>query len=146
MQTDQQKLKFLLNMSLVQASVARSFDLGLGNGIGFNDFLVLYHLNQAADKKLRRIDLAEKISLTPSGVARMLKPMEKIGLVAKEESASDGRVSYVKLAPGGERLLLEAMERAEMISDNFLLSTDISDKKDISEVLKLFRINPDLFC
>lgn len=57
---------------------------------------------------MRRIDLAEKVGLSASGVTRMLLPMEKIGLICKEEGARDARVSLVRLSDAGLRVLAEA--------------------------------------
>ncbi|MFA6908459.1 MAG: MarR family transcriptional regulator [Patescibacteria group bacterium] len=141
MKTISKQLKFFLNVATIYARIARSFDTGLVGGIGFNDFVILYHLSLAPEQKMRRIDLAEKVSLTASGVTRMLLPMEKIGLVKREESIHDKRVSYVKLASGGKRILEEAMERAEMKCEEFLPSTDIKKLKDISEIISLFTFN-----
>lgn len=135
------ELQFFLNLAMVQSKVIWAFDRGLGHGLGFNDFVILYHLSIAQDQKMRRVDLAEKVSLTASGVTRMLLPMEKIGLVKREESKLDGRVSYVKLAPGGKQLFEEAIERAEMISEEFLPSMDSKGMKHISEIFSLFPIH-----
>ena len=109
-------LNFFLQLAKVQAVMSRRFDGRLGGGLGFNDFMILYHLSQAEDEKLRRVDLAEKIGLTASGVTRLLAPMEKIGLIRREAHAQDARVSYVMLAPGGKRLLGERLEKAEMLA------------------------------
>lgn len=107
-------LKFFLNLTTVQSKVAKKFDSVLSvHGIGLNDFMILFHLNSAYDQKLRRIDLAEKIGLTASGVTRMLVPMEKIGLVTREANERDARVSYVKLTKSGQRVLTEALNSAE---------------------------------
>jgi DNA-binding MarR family transcriptional regulator len=62
---------------------------------------------------MRRVDLADTIGLTASGITRLLLPMEKIGLVRREAHDGDARVSYVALAPGGEQKLSEALSRAE---------------------------------
>jgi DNA-binding MarR family transcriptional regulator len=132
------QLKFFINLSAVHSKVAQSFDRGLGNGVGFNDFIVLYHLNKAEGQVMRRIDLAEKMSMSASGITRMLLPMEKLGLITRENSEHDGRVSYVKLASGGKRLFEEAIEKAEMKSEDFLPTTDIETMKDISEIFNLF--------
>ncbi len=135
------QLKFLINLTAAHSKVVQSFDRGLGNGVGFNDFIILYHLSGAEDQKMRRIDLAEKMSLSASGITRLLLPMEKLGLIKREESDHDGRVSYVKLASGGKKLFGEAIEKAEMRSEDFLPSTDIKNMKDLSEVLSLFSLN-----
>ncbi len=128
------QLKFFLRLARVQAIVARSFDRSLGVGIGFTDFVILYYLSEAPDEKMRRIDLAEKVALSASGITRLLLPMEKIGLVKREASTSDARVSYVKLAQGGKRLLQESLEKAELISAEFLPSTKVQKMDEISDI------------
>ena len=134
------ELKFFINLHLVHAKVVQSFDRGLGNGVGFNDFMILYHLSAAEDQKMRRVDLAEKMSISASGITRMLLLMEKIGLVKREESEHDGRVSFVKLAPGGKKLFEEAIEKAEMKSGDFLPSMDIRSQKELLEIFSLFSL------
>lgn len=118
-------LQFFVNLSKIQSVVTRRFD-GRLNGLGWTDFIILLHLAQASDEKLRRIDLAEKIGLTASGVTRILLPMEKIGLVTREVNENDARVSYVVLAPGGKEKLFEALERAEYLSGSAIPASKMS--------------------
>jgi len=127
-------LKFFLDLSKVQAIMSRRFDGRLG-GLGFNELIILFHLSQAADGKMRRVDLAEKVGLTASGITRLLLPMEKIGLVKRELNEHDGRVSFVRLAPGGKRKLSEAMERAEIFMEEIIPAGKIKKLKEISGVL-----------
>lgn len=134
------ELDFLIQLSEVHSKIVQSFDTGLGNGIGFNDFLILYHLSKSKDQMMRRIDLAEKISLTPSGVTRMLLPMEKIGLIERNTSPDDARVSYVKLASGGKRLFEEALERADIISKSYLSTMNIKKIDTITDIFQIFRL------
>ncbi len=115
-------LQFFLELARIQAIMARRFDSRLGGGLGLSDFVILYHLSQAEDEKMRRVDLAEKIGLTASGITRLLAPMEKIGLIQREKDARDARVSYVMLAPGGKRLLSERLEKAELLADEVIPS------------------------
>ena len=128
-------LSFLLHLAKSQAAMARRFDSRLGGGLGFNDFVILYHLSQADGEKLRRVDLAEKIGLTASGVTRLLAPMEKIGLIQRETDARDARVSYVLLAPGGKRLLTERLEKAEILAGEALPSGRAKKIEELSEIL-----------
>ncbi|MDD5152840.1 MAG: MarR family winged helix-turn-helix transcriptional regulator [Candidatus Pacebacteria bacterium] len=132
------QLKFFIILAEAYAKIAQTFDKHLLGGLGFNDLIILYHLGQAPDEKMRRIDLAEKVGLTPSGVTRMLLPMEKLGMVKREASELDARVSYVKLAPGGKRLLTETLEEAEFVSEELLPSTKLGKMKDVSEIFSLF--------
>ena len=128
-------LQFFLKLARIQAVMARRFDSRLGGGLGLNDFIILHHLSQAEDEKLRRVDLAEKIGLTASGVTRLLAPMEKIGLILREPDARDARVSYVLLAPGGKRLLTERIERAEFLADEVIPSGMTENIEEFSKVL-----------
>lgn len=107
-----QSLQFFLELAKLYNIMSRRFD-GRLNGLGLNEFLVLYELSQARDEKLRRVDLAERVGLTASGVTRLLLPMEKIGLVRKTVNKDDARSSYVSLASGGKKKLEDALERAE---------------------------------
>ncbi len=79
------KLNLFLNLTRVQAELNRRLDASL-NGLSLSEFIILYHLSQIKDQKLRRIDLAEKISMSSSGVTRMLLPMEKRPLWPKQST------------------------------------------------------------
>lgn len=111
-------LKFFLNLTMTQALIARRFDARLSfHSLSLNDFMILFHLSQAPDEKLRRIDLAEKVGLSASAITKKISPLEKIGMVEKEANARDARVSLVKLAKGGKRILEEALSSAEMTAE-----------------------------
>jgi len=127
-------LKFFLNLAKVQTVLARRFDLGLG-GLGFSDFVILFHLSQVRDERLRRVDLAEKVGLTASGVTRLLAPMEKVGLIKRETTEHDARVSYVRLAPGGKGKLAEALEDAELLAEELISKEKAKNIVDLSQIL-----------
>ncbi len=127
-------LQFFINLSKIQSVVTRRFD-GRLNGLGWTDFIILLNLSQAPDEKLRRIDLAERVGLTASGVTRVLLPMEKIGLVTREINENDARVSFVVLAPGGKEKLFEALERAEYLSQSTIPANKMEKIGEISETL-----------
>ena len=127
-------LQFFINLSKIQSVVTRRFD-GRLNGLGWTDFIILLNLSQAPDEKLRRIDLAERVGLTASGVTRVLLPMEKIGLVTREINENDARVSFVVLAPGGKEKLFEALERAEYLSQSTIPASKMEKIGEISETL-----------
>lgn len=123
-----------VELSKVQAIMNRRFDSGLG-GLGFNEFVILLHLSRAENERMRRIDLADAIGLTASGVTRILLPMEKVGLVNKEANAEDARSSLVSLAPGGRRKLEEGMERAELLVNGIIPPEKRKEAKALSEML-----------
>jgi DNA-binding MarR family transcriptional regulator len=85
-----------------------SADLQREHGLTLNDYEVLLHLSHAEDGRLRRVDLAERVILTASGITRLLEGLERGGLVKKENCASDARVTYAKITPAGAAKLREA--------------------------------------
>lgn len=100
-----------MNLSVVATALSKKLDVKLStHGINFTEYLILYHLEQAVDSRMRRIDLADLVGISASGITRLVGPMEKIGLVAKEANARDARVSLVKLTDAGLRILTEATE------------------------------------
>jgi DNA-binding MarR family transcriptional regulator len=128
-------VKLIINLSKINAVMSRRFDNGLG-GLGFNEFIVLFHLSQADSERMRRIDLAEKLGLTASGITRILLPMEKIGLIKKEAHERDARVSWVLLASGGKRRLAEALERAEYLADELIPADQSKKVKDWANIFE----------
>ncbi|QFU77768.1 MarR family transcriptional regulator [Halioglobus maricola] len=97
---------------LKSAIVSKQLDNSLGaiHGIGLAEYMVLLNLASSPTQSLRRVDIADAISRTASAITRMLMPMEKIGLVEKESSARDARVSLVKITKAG----LEVFEHASL--------------------------------
>lgn len=131
---------FFIELAKIQAIMSRRFDSGLG-GLGFNEFIILLHLSHAEGEKMRRIDLAEKIGLTASGVTRILLPMEKVGLVKKEVNAEDARSSLVSIAPGGRRKLEEGIERAELLVSDIVPSDRKAEIRNLATALAGFGEN-----
>ncbi|GEJ45623.1 MULTISPECIES: MarR family winged helix-turn-helix transcriptional regulator [unclassified Chryseobacterium] len=129
------ELLFLVNLNKLQSVIARKFDSLSAHGLGLNDFVILYILSSSSESKMRRIDLAEKIGLTASGVTRLLNPLEKIGLVAREANERDARVSYVVITPNGQKIFEEAKRSAEHITKEILSSRKSKSLKTVNEFL-----------
>ncbi|WP_317202000.1 MarR family winged helix-turn-helix transcriptional regulator [Janthinobacterium sp.] len=115
-------LDFCLRLARAQAVLVRRLDNTLGNlhGISFSDFQLLYHLERAPGGRLRRVDVAERLALTASGVTRALLPLEKIGLVSRQPDPRDARVGYAAITPTGQGLLKNAVVTAQMVSQELL--------------------------
>ena len=109
---------FCLRLARANAMLVRRFDSGLGNhhGISFSDFQLLNHLARAPGGRLRRVDLAERLGLTASGVTRALLPLEKIGLVTRQPDPRDARVGYAAVTPVGLELLVNATAVVDLVS------------------------------
>lgn len=115
-------LDFCLRLARAQAMLVRRFDSTLGNlhGLSFGDYQLLYHLQRAPGGRLRRIDLAERLALTASGITRSLMPLEKIGLVARQADQRDARVGYAAITEAGLELLAHANTTAQALGQELL--------------------------
>ena len=105
-----------MNLARLQTMMSKKFNGLSMHGISLGDFMILYLLHQAPGEKMRRVDLAEKLGLTASGITRILLPMEKIGLISRESSQRDARVSYVVLTAAGRRIYEDATDTANSIA------------------------------
>ena len=86
--------------------------LGSHHGLGLNDLAVLLELHRPG-QKLRRVELAHRLAVTTSGIARQLAPLERIGLVTRESNPTDARLALVVLTPRGAEVAGEAGSTAE---------------------------------
>ncbi|WP_330337426.1 MarR family winged helix-turn-helix transcriptional regulator [Streptomyces sp. NBC_00557] len=108
-------LDAVLRLVRAQAALVRRFASRLSglHGVSLADFTLLLRLSQAPGGRMRRVDLAEALGMTASGVTRGLAPLERIGLVTREPDARDARVAYASLTATGRRRLREMTATAE---------------------------------
>lgn len=116
------------------------------HGLTLNEYEVLLLLARAPDNRMRRIDVAGEVRLSPSGVTRMLDRLEKAGLVEKGTCVTDARITYAVLTEAGmtklrecsrdhfaavERLLGERLAGGELASLADLLGrlTEVRDEE-----------------
>jgi len=118
--------------------ISKHLDNSLGaiHGIGLTEYMVLQSLMEAPDKSLRRIDLAEALGRTASGVTRMLMPMEKIGLVVKESSSRDARVSLVRVTAAGEEIFSHASTTLAKRSESLLKNLNAKETDGFLKLLQ----------
>jgi DNA-binding MarR family transcriptional regulator len=88
---------------------------GVLPGIGFTDFVILNELASVVGGRLRPVDLANRLQLTPSGVTRAILPLAKIGLVERSSHERDARASYISIARAGRDRLAQALDAVDRI-------------------------------
>ena len=114
-------LDTLFDLSLARTQLAREVDHPLSaHGISLSDLAILRELRQEPTQKLRRSELAQRLGITPSGVARQVAPLERIGLVARESHDRDARLALVVLTGTGARIVDDALQTAEAAADRAL--------------------------
>ena len=94
------------------AALTRALNAQLvaGHGLTINDYEVLLRLSRAPDLRLKRVELAQSVLLTPSGITRLLDGLEAAGWVEKASCASDARVTYAVLTETGHAKLRAAAD------------------------------------
>ncbi|MDX1808579.1 MAG: MarR family transcriptional regulator [Sulfurospirillaceae bacterium] len=130
-------LEFVLSLADLHNKIMKYVDRQLSlHGITFSEFLVMYRLSLATNMTMRRIDLAEGVNMSASGVTRLLNPMEKLKIVEKEQNPRDARVSFVKLSDVGFNLFQDSMNTLSQTVDALLEDLNIDDLKTCFNVFK----------
>ena len=120
------------------AAITRELSVQLQreHGLTLNDYEVLLHLSHAEGAMLRRVDLAERVLLTASGITRLLEGLERAGFVRKETCASDARVSYAQLTDEGmSKLRAAAVTHLRGIDELFIGRYSGSELATLAELL-----------
>ena len=107
------------------------------HGIGLSEYMVLAELFNSDSQAMRRIDLANRVGLSPSGITRLLNPMEKIGLVSKEANPRDARVSLVAMTDAGKRIFAESKTTYERESDLLFSNLPKSESAQLCALLSM---------
>jgi DNA-binding MarR family transcriptional regulator len=120
------------------AAITRQLNVDLlaEHGLTINDYEVLLHLERADGGVMRRVDLAESVVLTASGITRLLEGLERAGYVEKASCASDARVSYAKLTVSGrQKLRAAARTHRAGIEELFTSRFDQAELAGLAELL-----------
>ena len=111
--------------------------LGAIRGISLAEYRLLRALGDAPDSQASRVDLAKAVGLTPSGVTRALRPMEKLSIVSTVKSKRDARLAIAALTPAGRELLEDASSVVDDTMETILKrSPELTDR--INELTELF--------
>ena len=127
-----------LFLSFVQLSgkLLKRMDANLSiHGISFTEYQILLQLNSAEGQSLPRIELANRIGLSASGVTRLIAPMEKLGMVQKESHPRDARMSLVKLTKAGLTIYQESSDTVSLVASEQFDPLTESQLKALDKVL-----------
>jgi DNA-binding MarR family transcriptional regulator len=128
-------------IALIQAhaTTTRSLSAQLldDHGLTLNDYEVLLRLSRAPDRRLRRVDLAEEVVLTPSGITRLLDGLERTGLVERAACASDRRVVYAVITDAGlDTLRTASRTHVAQIEEFFGARLDPEQQQAAADILE----------
>ncbi|HEY6574441.1 MAG TPA: MarR family winged helix-turn-helix transcriptional regulator [Mycobacterium sp.] len=77
-------------------------------GLNITEYNVLMNLSEAPDHSLRMSELANFVSITVSGLTRVVERLSRQGLVERVRAESDGRGQVAVLTPTGLKRLQQA--------------------------------------
>jgi len=85
------------------------------SGLTPQRYLLLLMIKGAADgsEQSTVTELAERLQLAQSTVTELVHRAEETGLIDREQSDSDGRVTHLRLSAEGERRLMQAFTSNE---------------------------------
>lgn len=126
-------IPFLFSLVKTNAILARRLSV---HGLAFSDFMILFYLNEAPENRLRRIDLADKLGLTASGITRMLLPLEKLGIIERNLDDADARARYAALTKAGKNLLKDAAATVEMKLEDIIPENKKSELEKFTKLLE----------
>ena len=126
------------NLAAAYSTLTRELSASLvaQHGLTINDYGCLLLLSRASEEGMRRIDLANELRLSPSGITRLLERLEDQGLVGRGACKEDARVSYAILTDEGLTKLREAAPgHIEDIERQLADSLDEDEMRTLAELL-----------
>ena len=124
-----------------------SAQLSSDHGLTISDYEVLLRLARAPDRRMRRVDLAEQVLLTASGITRLLDGLEQSGFVERAACSADRRVVYAVLTDAGLDKLREASRsHLDQIDSLFRASLDDEELDQLSTLLTRIGEGENLDC
>src|SRR3954453_19690496 len=89
-----QSLETWISFLRTHAAIKRQLNADLleGHDLTLSDYEVLLRLSRSEHQMMRRVDLADSVLLTASGITRLLDGLERAGFVEKASCPSDARV------------------------------------------------------
>ena len=118
------------------ATRALSAQLSAEHGLTLSDYEVLLRLAHAPERRMRRVDLAEQVLLTASGITRLLDGLEASGFVERAACSEDRRVVYAVLTEDGlEKLRGASTSHLGQIEAHFRARLDESELENLTTLL-----------
>ncbi|WP_204902998.1 MarR family winged helix-turn-helix transcriptional regulator [Microbulbifer mangrovi] len=126
----------VIQNALLAAKLARRAGNRLSvHGISLTEYLVMDYLC-GCPQEVSRIELAEYLGMSASGVTRLLLPMEKNGVVEKVQNPRDARQSLVRLTKTGKTLYKDATTSFTHIADDLTSALSETQKNKAIELLE----------
>jgi MarR family transcriptional regulator for hemolysin len=108
-------------------------------GITHRQCQVLFWL--AHDGLLSQVELAERMSIEPPTLVRILDRMERDGLLTRESSENDRRVKRIRLLPKAKPVWKKIVQCAEKVREQAARSLSPAQRETLKELLGIVQKN-----
>lgn len=112
-----------------------------------SDYEVLLRLARAPERRMRRVDLAEQVLLTASGITRLLEGLEAAGYVERGSCETDRRVVYAVLTDAGlEKVRAAQRSHVAQVAELFAERLDSAETAALAGLLEKLGQGPAEDC
>jgi DNA-binding MarR family transcriptional regulator len=136
---DQERLGAWLNLIQTNRVVSDELEQGVEGAAGLSlaEYELLIRIANSPDGKLRMADLASLLLVSKSGVTRLVDRVEQAGLVGREFSATDRRVTFASITKAGRDSLVRANPAfARGLAQSFSRHLDDDDVRSLRTALR----------
>ncbi|MEO3788257.1 MarR family transcriptional regulator [Actinocorallia sp. B10E7] len=110
------------------------------HGLSGLDLHALIRLSRSPGRRLRMSDLATQMSLSTSGITRLVDRLARSGLAVRESSPDDRRTTYAVLTPEGAERLAQALPDYLAVVDRWFTALLTPDQlASLTEALRVVR-------
>ena len=112
----------VMALLLVDRTIMDSLDkrLRASAGLSLPQYVVLLRLSEAAEGRLRMVDISDRLCVSKSGVTQLVDRLEIAGLVERQSHRSDRRLTYAKITRSGRDALRASTPELEVgVRDQF---------------------------
>ena len=97
---------------------------------------VLWELFRAPERKLRMHELADRVTISRSGLVRFVDRLERAGVVSREACPTDRRGAYAVLTDAGAELMRKMWPvYAQTLNEAFASHLEDSEATAVTELL-----------
>lgn len=104
------------------------------NSINFNLTYMPYFMNIGNDG-ISNLDLVNKIKVTKQGVGKIVKELEKLGLVSTEKSETDARSNMIYLTEEGRKFYDAVREMTNDLTETYI---ELIGKEEYNQFIDTF--------
>jgi DNA-binding MarR family transcriptional regulator len=107
------------------------------HGLPLSSFDVLAELSEATGRRMRMSELAAAVSLSRSGLSRLIDRLEREGLIRRTPCADDARGAYAVVTTRGIRRLEQVRPAyIQAVREDFLAHFTPADLEQLAEFWK----------